>query len=203
MAQDYLNQDDLATRLNGTICKYKGVPYYIQTHGYDAQRTSYPNVNLYSLKGGVVKYERRVDHRDPDFDDSAPLLGYMNYNNQAYYLKRMPYRHANQGLKYTDVMSVPFAIDRHDTQWFQGDAIYNCILGIYPRMSSAVEQLETNGGSCALHRDVAIGLINHRQHGLHYRGRLVAIKRRNEWDYLDGRDANVIRKLIEKTGVLQ
>lgn len=194
MAQDRMVQADLTLRLDQTICRYKGHPYYVSVAG-----EVYPTVALYRLGSGLTRAAHKVDHRLPEFDDSSPPLGYMHWNNRAYYLKRIPMRYQNQGIKSHNI-----ARTGASGNWFTSLAMENCILGKYFTLESAMYDINySRDYSYPLHRNIAIGSLDGRNLGLYYKGRLVATRRNSSWDYLPSPDSQVLKKIIDKTGVLQ
>jgi len=201
MAQDRLNQDDLTMRLNDTICRWKGHPYYVMTT--DGQ-SRYPNISLYKLDSILRRSHLIVNHTEDFFDDSSPPLGYMNHNNMAFYLKRMPYRWNNQGIKQQSIESLP-SLRSVPGHWFSSMSIESCILGRYPSLDQAMSTLQyaSYPSSVAIHRDIAIGYLDSRRIGLHFKARLVAIKQDDGWNYLESPDRNLVRKIVDKTGVIK
>lgn len=200
MAQDRLTPEDLDLRLNNTICRYKGHPYYVQTGRADG-RNSYPKISLYKLDGTMSR-PINVDHTSDEFDDSSPPLGYMNYNNQAIYLKRVPHRLQNQGVRQESIMSIPSTRGH----WFTSVSMESCILGRYPSQDQAMSTLQDAGSpyGVAIHRHIALSWIDSRTLGLYYKARLIATKiYGSDWSYLEASDSTLIRNIIGKTGVFK
>lgn len=210
MAVDRGNQEELSMRLDQTICRYKGHPYFVITSGY--AETIYPNVGLCRLNSSRMIPSIIVDHRDPDFDDSAVPLGYLNWADEACYLKRIPQRVSAQGLRSNSIEMLPRprTSGARETSWFTAREMESCILGRYPSLNSVLSWLRESGrvgASKAIHREIAVSLIDSRRMGLLYKGRLVAtsdsVRDVSNWTYLDNPDASILRRIIEKTGVLK
>lgn len=101
----YDTEKDLQDRIGGTVCRYKGVPYWVQIE-------SAKKINLLDLvtqKAVVVG----ISPSDPEFDISSAEVGYVNFKytpeqirymsnkslgNKVYYLERIPFRRFRQGL---------------------------------------------------------------------------------------------------------
>jgi len=79
----------------------------------------------------------------------------------------------------------------------------HCILGVYMTMENALSLLERGGNGYAIDRHVAVKLLDGRRIGLYYRDRLVTIRHGYNWNWLEGNDMHVVRRLVEKTGCLQ
>lgn len=199
MAQDYGSIEDVQLRIGRSICLYKGEPVYVSC---DYQ--SYPNVQIQHIvaKYGVVsKGAKVIDHRDPDLDDRAFDLGYMQYDDRAYYLKRGAFRHQNQGLRAENIISVPY-LSRGSFIFTGG--MHSCIMGTHPTLKEAFGQLDKGALGVPIHRHVAIQRMDSRHVGLYYRARLVAMwqEAKGEWNWLESFDQKHIKRLVEKTGCL-
>ena len=201
MAEEYLNQHDLDLRLDRTICMYEGTPVYVRTM---ADRLRHPQIAIYRLDGQLYKAWKIIDHKEDSFVDRATKLGYLNYSGSAYYLERVPYRHQNQGLKSSNIRELP-GLSRYGTEWFTGENMKDCILGKYPSYLEATSLMDKKGHfGVAIHRCLAVSLIDSRSKGLFYKGRLVAMWNEitGQWDYLRSSDCAYIERIIRKLGVL-
>ncbi len=84
---------DLNARLNGTICMYKDIPYFIMCS--DSQHTE--KIHLCDLLTKNPLQEISV--KDPDFDVATPPLGYIQIKkNQVAFSERLPHRQFRQGV---------------------------------------------------------------------------------------------------------
>lgn len=200
MAQDYLNAQDIQLRLGNSICFLDDKPVYVTAYVRGEQET-YPYVYCFTL-GDLRGKPTKIDHRDERFSDRAPQLGYMHLNNTAYYLKRGPYRYQNQGLREENIIVCGVEGRMHD--FLTSKSMEDCILGNHTTMDMALIELNINRErSISIHRHVAVSKIDNKNIGLHYRGRLVAIKGAEDWNWLAGEDKAVVRRLVEKTGCLE
>lgn len=200
VAEAYLNQHDLDLRLDRTICMYDGVPVYVRTYGL---RHNHPLIDIFKLNGQIYKAWKTIDHKEDLFCDRATKLGYLNYGDSAYYLERVPHRHQNQGLRVTNLHTVP-GLSRYGNDWFVGKEMEQCILGKYPSYTTAIKSIESGTTGVAIHRCLSISLIDSRSRGLFYKGRLVAMwdSAAEQWDYLKNPDISYIERIIRKLGVL-
>lgn len=199
MAEAYRNQEDLTQRIDGTVCMWAGEPYYVRTVG----KIRYPNVDLYKLEPQAYKPEMSVDHTDSRFVDRSFPVGYMNYNMQAYYLARVPYRQYNQSIRQSSLISSCGTLNQYDSGWFNGQPFYDMIKEKYPSVLEARNNLENGYNGVAISRDVAMKYVDRRILGLYYKDRLAAIWSRTDsrWNYQDGNDISVLQKIINKTGL--
>ena len=199
MAEAYLTQEDLNMRLAGSICTYDGEPVFVAT---DGDRCKWPMVRLFKCGSDMYKAWKIIDHTDPLFCDRSPILGYMNYQKQAYYLQRVPFRYQNQGLKDISITSAP-RLDRYEG-YFASAAMGDCIKGIYPKKEEALANIKDGWSGCAIHRSLAIARVDNRSTGLYYKARLVALW--NDWnqsfEYIQASDSKFIKKIINRLGVL-
>lgn len=196
MAEAYLTADDLIMRLHQSVCLYDGEPYFVSCV------PKFPKVGLHALGGKNNKYDadKIIDHTDERFSDRSPPLGYMTYENNAYYLERVPYRQQNQGLKQVSVVSSPH-LD-HYSPWFRDATFRDCILGKHASIKEAWKLMDKGYRGVSIHRNVAIRLIDTRSIGLYYKTRLVATRKGDMWDWLPATDGKYIQKIINRLGVL-
>lgn len=95
---------DLQARLDSTICRYRGLPYYVRYAGPGL-------LNLYALQKVNNRHDADfvINSNDPDFDISTIPMGYVQYTNTlVYYVSRRPQRMYKQGvsadaLSFTDL----------------------------------------------------------------------------------------------------
>lgn len=81
--------NDLAQKLDSTICRYKGHPYLIRVDG--------TSLHLYSLTNTKNRLFV-ISYTDDDFDIAGLPLGYMQSGDYVPYLSRSPLRRTKQGL---------------------------------------------------------------------------------------------------------
>lgn len=156
MRVKYLPQD-VNARLDEGICFYKGLPYVIHT------RDGNGTVGVLRTLTGKGK-PISVPLTSEDLDISAPELGYINYNNQAYYAMRSPDRKYKQTLQYSSMVATVCG----SSKIIGGDSIHVALysdagekmfLNQYPSLPEALTFVNTKEGknkSMAFHRDVAV-----------------------------------------------
>lgn len=197
MALPYIRREDIHMRLNTTICMYEEEPYYVST---DDGRSDGNNITIYKLDG-LFRPTKTIDHRDDKFSDRSVPLGYMQYEDKAHYLSRMPQRMQNQAVTRASIVGMPQGLG---ARWFTSKAMRSCILGEHKTFKQAWKMIE-NGefSSVPIHRYVALKL-GRRDMELHYKGRLVAQWNENldYWEYLKSDDRSFIQRAIERLGVL-
>ena len=188
------DRDDVRQRLGGTICRYKGKPVYI------ADTRGGHQVYVQPLLPFSDNYEL-IDYRTPDFDYKSPPLGYMNFQDRAYYLSRLPWRDIQkQGLCQQAIEFKPDALGRGG--WFPSEALAKCILGEHPNLQDALELIQTQGHeSVAIHRHIAIGTVSGQSLGVFYRGRVVGIREMGKFRLLQSDESSILERLIRKAGI--
>lgn len=110
----YTTYKDLSERLDGSICRYKGRPFYVKI---GASNEVFLN-DLTFRKGGA---EHTISAQDPDFDISTIEATYVNYEPSAdqirhgvkkdqrvYYISHKPTKKYKQGLylSYSSVQTI-------------------------------------------------------------------------------------------------
>lgn len=192
MAREYHSFEMTYRYLHGSVCLYDGEPIYVTT-----DRKIYPKINLYKIDA-LNKIWKKIEVSDPLFDDRSPNLGYMNFEDNAHYLRRMPVREQNQGLRIFNVVATP-AIQ---LDWFPSMNLYNCIKNIYPSYSEALDRtIKAGQEGCAFHRHVAIRPIDWRSKGLYYRTRLAAVWNDDNWNFIRSEDSTYLEKIIKRSGM--
>lgn len=93
MPQRYERPEDAATRLDGSVLFYKGLPAFIRTDGFNMRAFKVANTEVLIARDSV---------ESEDLILTSPELGYANYFNDEYpycvYFCRAPYRRYKQGL---------------------------------------------------------------------------------------------------------
>lgn len=186
MGLAYQSQADAFMRLNATVCMYKKEPYYI-----NVDREQQDEVKLTPLNGGR---SRTVKYTEDIFDYKPTELGYLNYRGYAAWLARLPARNQKQGL---DSHSIKIIGDVYiGSDWFISKDFYNCVMGSYPSLSTAREQLDDDAFStvaftrnCALGRNTVLAL------DLYYRGHKVG--------YLNKKDNSITLKPFKGEALLK
>ena len=196
MAEAYLNRNDLHLRLDRSICLYEGVPYFVVTEGVTGN-----DIKLYKLEGQLSRKPIVVDHTSNKFEDRSVPLGYYQSGETAHYLQRIASRTQNQGLRQNNITALP-DLPRREYDWFTSKNMENCILGKYTTIVDALEKIANGGTSVAIHRHVAIGLVDRKRIALYYRGKLCALLKGMTWDWFEGDEMAVIKKIVTKLGIL-
>lgn len=198
MAEKYLNRNDLILRLDRTICLYDGVPYFVSARSDETG----DKVALYRLTGELRnKATKIVDHTEDAFEDRSVPLGYFQSLDTAYYLQRIASRTQNQGLRQNVISGVPDT-PRRDYSWFTSTQMEACILGKHTTVADALEKIASGYNSVVVHRHVAIGLVDRKRIALYYKGKLCALRKGNGFEWLEGDEMSVIKKVVNKLGVL-
>lgn len=141
----YMNSEDTNMRLDSSIVRYKGSPYWAQATG------SKSRINLFSLiksEEGLPVYE--IDANDPDLDVSSIEIGYCNHKSLGtVYITRAPYRKQKQGLSSVNTLWASVGSSNlkslTGTQFFD-EGIISAILGEYPSVKTVLKSLSDNYG---------------------------------------------------------
>lgn len=153
-------EQDFAQRLHGTICRYKDTPYKMHVDGN--------KIHLIDMRNGNVG--ERIDARDKNLDVSSVPLGYMNWDNMAVYVKRLPTREIyRQGVcernTRIDMLGTQKNINGNATIF--SNSGYKMITDDYPNLRECLRDLRAMKGlrSVACSRFIAlsineIGVIN-------------------------------------------
>lgn len=196
MAEAYLNRNDLHLRLDRSICLYDKVPYFVMTEGATGN-----DIKLYTLDGQLRGKPKVVDHTSDKFEDRSVPLGYYQSGETAHYLQRIPSRTQNQGLRQNNISALP-DLPRREYDWFTSKNMENCILGKCTTIKDALEKIANGHTSVAVHRHVAIGLVDRKRIALYYKGKLCALLKSAGWEWFEGEEMSVIKKVVTKLGIL-
>jgi hypothetical protein len=152
----------------------------------------YHKLHCYDLSR-MDRKAKIVDYREPEFDYRAFPLGYMNYNNNAHYLVRIPYRIQKQGLCRHAINCDPHI---GGSDWYTSAGMRDTILNVYPKLAEALVQIEDGEArSVAVHRTFAIS--NTRPISLSYKGRVIGYMEKNyKFRLLDNKEADAITMMI-------
>jgi hypothetical protein len=138
-----------------------------------------------------------VDYTVPEFSYKAFPLGYINIGGVATYLTRLPARQQAQGLAQTSIIGYPGRPNYPN--WFTSREMKDCILGVYPGLANAEQDLETyQGTSIAIAREVAIKRQSGDVIALMYRGRVVGYKKENNYWLLETREKKVLTDILKE-----
>ena len=196
MGTAYVDARSVALRLDRTICMYDGKPVYVQV--LRVPDGDWNKVYINALPCIPHNTAQLVDHRDAKFDYRAFLLGYINLKRTAHYLTRVPNRQQKQGLDRYCLVSSPEITD--DVDWFIGDKMRDCILGIHPIHDEALDLvLSYEKTSVSISREIAIenasgGLIT-----LLYRGRVVGHRDGDGYNLLPSKERKILQDILQET----
>lgn len=138
-----------ATRIQGTIVKYKGKPVTV-TNVIGGEGSDGPVALIRGLK---AKEEKAVKLFDLDICPSK--MGYVNFDSVASYICRQPLRRDyKQGMRTQQLVS-QFGYRIQD---IPNHAYYEILVNEYPSFSDCVRTVSTEGGgdSAAWHYDWAL-----------------------------------------------
>lgn len=201
MAIPFLSGEDTRMRLDRTICMYKGKPYHVSANGDSATF-----IYLTTLSGRGNGDYTEIKVTDPLFCYKAPLLGYMQYGNMAYYVMRIPLRQQKAGISKDCLITEP-ALPAGN--YFATSSFEKCILGKHTKYQTALEQVQSGKfHSVPIHRYVAIGISDGSQSiGLYYRTRLVGMQspHTGRFQLIDGPDTSFVQRILDnlKLGVFE
>ena len=159
-----LNNEDLVSNFNGTICRYKDVPVIVEALGNNY-------LNLRDLLTNDVL--SKIRSTDPLFDISTPPLGYAQYSeSQVVYVTRQPKRMWKQGLTDENIKAVtlPKGNNRVDNIIFniQSTSGFKMMSKNYPSFKTSMQLLAKSGNpieiaisnSCALKKVITRRTVN-------------------------------------------
>lgn len=162
---------DLAQKLGETVCRYKGIPYWIAV---DEDRRGLPTIHLRNLvtggNEGTIKYD------NPEFDISSIPLGYCQSDAhcRVVYCIRLPLRRVRQGvcsshLRVQAIQGNPWA---QGATLLRSQGFYNLVVGNYISLDVGMDTLRKKLqedkefiGEIAISRKIALsinslGIIN-------------------------------------------
>lgn len=120
----FANPGDLRQKLNGTICRYKGEPYYIENNGEQ---------DVIWLQSITEKKHDPflISPDDRDFDYSSPPLGFANHKDRCTFVGRLPARRSVQGINESNLLH--YDLEGKEVGpikgFFLSQGMYDCIMG--------------------------------------------------------------------------
>ncbi len=143
----YLNAEDTSMRLDASLIRYKGVPYWVQVTGSNSK------IRLFELKAGMQNFVHELDANDEDIDVSSVEIGYCNHETMGtIYITRAPYRKQKQGLSSVNALwasvgssSCSSLKSLTSTQFFD-KGISDAVQNKYPLVKDALEKLKKSAG---------------------------------------------------------
>ena len=170
----YRTHKDLADRLDGTICRYKGEPVYISV---DDDTLNLWKVSGLSLQSGLGECFASVSAEDPDLDISAIEACYLNVKfhdalvkrgypptTKVYYLTRNTVKNWKQGLSLSHCIFMNLD-GKQVTQYnlpsalgYNLSPIHDAVVGNYPSYATAMNILSDGESEMglAISRDIAL-----------------------------------------------
>lgn len=91
----FLTTNDVNLRIHDSVVKFKQQFYYCTGVPDDTPENAL-RIKLASLDGKQKSF--LTDPNNSDIDFMSPELGYMNWNAEALYISRVPYRRQKQGI---------------------------------------------------------------------------------------------------------
>lgn len=148
------NDRDLSQRLDATVCRYRGHPYYVRY-------TDRNRLSLYSLASHGKTLIHNIHPDDEYFDISTVPMGYLQINPDAVaYCTRRTARMWKQGLS---ADSINYQYNDRNNKILQAPSILtpafeNMVLGIYTPLNEALALLRKSDKEkeIAISRDVAL-----------------------------------------------
>lgn len=199
-------------KLHGTICFYRGEPYYVSCYVDEFRPHVKPlkegHVRLTCLGPNLNDESKTfdIDYRDKEFDYNAPPLGYTTWKGVAHYVMRRPQRTNQQGLTAGAVTSSSGLLDVYG--WFGSTECRSCILGEHPTLAEALALCDRRSSaratSVAFHRNLAVsGLGLGAGHTLYFKGRSIGnrIGRDTSFVLFPGPDQSFLLKYLHNNGV--
>lgn len=142
---------DLPARLNGTVCMYDNVPYFVGTE--DSHRPIW--IYLYDLMTKSLVH--KIKPNDPLFDIATPPLGYLQIKkNRAVWSERIPHRQFRQGITlgvlHFEFFNESFRMNIH-SEYFK-----NTMMKVYPTLPEVLKTAfkDPDLGEYSLSNDCAL-----------------------------------------------
>lgn len=171
----YNSQEDAIMRVDRTLLMYKGEPHYVRIY----HENPLNQARLSSIKqlnpGGRTPKGITVDLTSDDVSCTFPRIGYMNYNDTAWYLQRSPVRTQRQGLSGASVTTPPGLYEINNLLFSHYG--YDMLMGNFPSQEAALAKVRHEfWQSCAFSKDFAIKRLDNTETiGLLYRDTIRAI----------------------------
>jgi hypothetical protein len=151
-----------------------------------------------------------IDVRSKEFDCRSPVLGYLNYGNNCYYVSRIPDRKQKQGLNQESLIT-------NDPRGLGGNYITteyfkNMLIDKYPKQTKCFKDI--NAGEpdphsgydlegIAFHRNFCYRKLAGNAIGMLYKERLIALYDNDieRFNLLQNKETSFMERLLEKNGV--
>lgn len=149
--------EDLRTFWKGCIAFYRGAPVLVISVGSDGGKKV---AQIKDLKDGDIK--RIVIDSDDTLTPPDSRLGFVNLNGLVVYAKRTPVRRYMMGINDSNLKVQKlvdyFRYERGEIHQLSTSSMefYRTLMGEYPSLEQALEQVKTFGGACAFDRQFAV-----------------------------------------------
>lgn len=186
---------DVSMYLNGTICLWDGKPVYVDVDNGEGGK-----IMIHYL--GDRKKRELVEYTDDRFDYRSVQLGYLQYENRAFYLERLPVRKTKQAVAHENTGGrSPCGRNIGISDILFSSAMNNCVLGEHMTEEEAIRGLM--GGkykSAAVSRNVAIQKEEDGTFTLWHKNIKVGKKSHNEqyFTLLSGNHSSFMKRFLEK-----
>ena len=150
--------EDMRTFWKGCVCLYNGDPVLVISVG-NKDGGGFP-AQIKRLKTGEIEKILIDDDRVLQPPDSR--LGFVNLNGLVIYTSRAPVRRFMMGINDGNLKSRKlidyFRYERGEIHTLSTSSMefYRTLVGDYPTLTQAVEQVKTFGGACAFDRQFAV-----------------------------------------------
>lgn len=204
MADKYFSRADLYRKLNGCIIRYKGYPHSVIVREVENPRDE-ETVYIYPPSKGEHK-AFKVTYTTDDFDNSSFSLGFVNFQNRAYFLSREARRevltctHPSR----ISVHSLDYDKDAPRSSVIYSEGFEDMVVRKYPTFEEVKTTLtpkETIGCSLAFHPLYAIVRSN-RLRSLYFKKEVLGIFN-SKWELTiePDNDTSIHRKVLSGFGV--
>lgn len=198
MGDKLYSQEDAHSALNGTVCVFQGIPYYVTVGRYPGDDI----VGLHNLDGriNIDKPSLITEYTNKDFSYKAPELGFVNLSGVAIYVFRHPIRSTKQGLS-IDHISTSSSVD--PTRILISPGLRDCIMNVYPSFSEALSRLHNDRvSSVAFNKRFAIKKTRLDGLELWHRNNLVASGNSvSDLTFFNKESESILRQLTNHAGM--
>lgn len=140
----YNNAEDASLRLNSSLVRYEGKPYYCKV-------TSHNTCKLYTLESLMentfedANWAYSVNYNDPELCIDAIDIGYVNYATDTRFVTRPPFRKQKQGSSTENLVAFPVGSIEYQPltgNHFFTNQFIKALNNEYPSLKECVESLK-------------------------------------------------------------
>ncbi len=148
-----LTKNDLQTIFYQSVVKYNGRPAYIS--GVNAE-------NQLTLKRlGNERVFKSTHPDDPLFDFTPVQLGMCNFDNDTFFIQRVPMRAYKIGASAANIQILALNKEHNraaksDLSLLSHKEVENMIVGKYPTLVEALNKVSTDAKACAFNRNFGV-----------------------------------------------